>query len=158
MGNCSSGRETPLSLVLAQRVATVRGPSLPIYMVSIRVIFDAVDRIGVIPVVRPTVPIAEKHSNIISRRGIFGSKAVIAVVTPIAQIRPREIITNARCMIPSGIRLPNALASRPVELDAKDLMRAKKVVVFIPPPVDPGEAPMNISTHIITMPAVENPE
>ena len=155
MGNSSSGLETPTSLVLDQRVAMVRGPSLPIYIVSITTIFDAVDNIGVMPVVRPTVPIAEKLSNSISRRGSAGSRTDSTVVTVTVHIKPSEMIPNDLCIIPSGIRLPNALASRPVEWDTRDLISAKKVVVFIPPPVDPGDAPINISTHITIIPAVE---
>lgn len=158
MGNCSSGRDTPSSLFLAHSVAIVSGPSLPMYMVSIIMILDGTVSSGVMPVVSPTVPIAEKHSNITSRSGSAGSRAVTATVTDTVQHKPSEMITNALCMISRGICLPKALASRPVEWEISDFISAKKVVVFIPPPVEPGDAPMNISTHIMSRPAFENPE
>ena len=69
------------------------------------------------------------------------------IITIIAALR------NASC----GIEYLNAFSDSFVAADLTPLNKTKNVVVFIPPPVEPGEAPMNISTIITTSPASVNP-
>ena len=50
------------------------------------------------------------------------------------------------------MRLPkNLVSSRRLNTDIADEIRTAKVVVFIPPAVDPGEPPVSIRISIITI-------
>ncbi len=58
---------------------------------------------------------------------------------------------------PLTLRLNAALSRRNIK-EPRLSSRAKVVVVLIPPPVDPGEAPMNISSIAKSKPAWEKEE
>ena len=58
----------------------------------------------------------------------------------------------------AGTEYRNAFSSRLVAADWMPCISTKKVLVLMPPPVEPGEAPMNISTISTSSPALEKPE
>ena len=49
-------------------------------------------------------------------------------------------------------------ASFPVAAERREHSSTKTVVVFMPPPVDPGFAPMNMRTHMTRIPAFVKPD
>lgn len=113
---------------------------------------------GVIPVDRPTVPNALTISNSASIKGTVGSIAVIryepVTITPSAI----SVITAALRKASRGTEYRKAFSEVLVADDLMPCISAKNVVVFIPPPVDPGDAPINISIIIANNPADEKEE
>ncbi len=137
--------------------AMVRGPSLPIYIIKIETILDPVERSGVMPVERPTVANALVISNRILVRLIPGSKIEIKSDEAIMADKARNAITAAFLNASFGIAYRNAFSFLFVAAENMPLKMTKNVVVFIPPPVDPGEAPMNIKIITAKRPAFEKP-
>ena len=125
------------------------------YMVSTMTALLAAERFGVMPVERPTVPNADTVSNSSFINSVCGSsthsKNVEVHTTPEAS----KVMTNAlRTISDERVRL-NAAQGLLVDADKTACINTKKVVVLIPPPVDPGDAPINISTHSVSKPAFE---
>ena len=77
----------------------------------------------------------------------------ISTVMTMTNSRPSEMIVVALWREGVGIRRRNASGGRFVEDVNRERRKTKNVVVFIPPPVDPGDAPMNISTIMTSKPA-----
>lgn len=77
---------------------------------------------------------------------------VPAIMIPSAS----SVITDAFRNASFGMAHRKAFPCLPVAADLIPCNNAKKVVVLIPPPVEPGEAPMNIRVIRISRPAVEN--
>ena len=111
---------------------------------SIMIIFPNGERLGVIPIDRPTVPKAEKISKAtgISPNDSRLSRAKIARAMT---VRARKVMVIARRTVSTGIRRLNMIVLRnPLRVAMIVPMITAKVVVLIPPPVPPGLAPMNI--------------
>lgn len=131
------------------------GPILPIYIRSIIRNFPAIVKWGVIPVDNPTVPKAETASNSkerkdlssnISKRRKRKENAIVALTT-----RARALYTTELGMV----LLKVSMSSLPLKMLFRERRRIANVEVFIPPPVEPGEAPMNIRKIIIVRVTVE---
>ena len=107
----------------------------------------------VIPAERPTVPAAETTSTNTSINVSFGSaikiKSVLVVITIIAKVK----ILKALIILSAGIRRLKAVTGVFVAIPLILRIMVKKVVVLIPPPVDPGDAPINIKTDKTSNPA-----
>jgi hypothetical protein len=123
-------------------------------MSKIITIFPASESDGVNPSERPTVPYAETASKMILRTGAFS--VMLSTVTATAIVMTENAnITSARLRTKNGRRLlkiiilfcPVIIA---ITLDHKTPM----VVVLTPPPVEPGDAPINISIIIIKIEGV----
>ena len=108
---------------------------------------------GVIPVERPTVPAAETTSTNTSIKVKLGStiriKSVLVVMTIIAKVK----ILKALIILSAGIRRLKAVTGVFVAIPLILWIIVKNVVVLIPPPVDPGDAPINIKTDKTSNPA-----
>ena len=131
----------PLIAIATDRVLI---PILPINIVSINIILLPIDNDCVIPVLKPTVPNADIASNIASFRVHFSnisSPIVEIVIMAIAIIAiDRALFINLGGSLLLNIVTP-LLPLRELNPPA---VTATKVVVFIPPPVPPGDAPINI--------------
>ena len=68
---------------------------------------------------------------------------------------PKTVTTAAFLKAFLGIAYLKAFSPLLVAADTIPLNKTKTVVVLIPPPVEPGEAPINIKTIITIMPAFE---
>ena len=68
---------------------------------------------------------------------------------------PNTVTTAAFLKAFLGIAYLKAFSPLLVAADTIPLNKTKTVVVLIPPPVEPGEAPINIKTIITIMPAFE---
>src|SRR5690606_10670566 len=104
---------------------------------------------GVIPKLSPAVAYAEKHSNAISSRLL--SLSVIVKANIDAPIANSDSIMIANALLTASFEI------RRLKISKSSFPRARlmilrnataKVVVLIPPPVDPGEAPIHISNMI----------
>lgn len=124
-------------------------------MVMTRMIFDALHMSGVIPVVSPTVAKALTTSVSICLNANAGSKSDISNVLIIIIVMPSVAITRAFCIVSSEILRLNAVHGLLKATDFMFFMIINMVVVFIPPPVEPGDAPMNISIIRTRSPAFE---
>ena len=67
---------------------------------------------------------------------------------------PIRVMVAALGSAPSGRRRWNAPSRRLVKIDRTCCISTKKVVVLMPPPVDPGDAPINISSIMTSRPAL----
>ena len=106
----------------------------------------------VIPRVRPTVPIAEPVSNKQVSRGKFSNLLIKMPLDRNKNIYINKIAPALRTAS-SGILLPKHSTSfflENTEMAARKI--TAKVVVFIPPAVDPGEPPISIRSIIIKTP------
>ena len=123
----------------------MRGPTLPVNIVKIIINLPVVEREGVMPRVSPTVPNADIDSNNIgmnSKGSVIQSKVVVTTTVP----KDSNIITKARFKKSSGrVFLKTFISSCPFKTLLINKKAVAKVVVLIPPPVDPGDAPINIS-------------
>lgn len=101
---------------------------------------------AVIPLLNPTVLKADIHSKQISRKFLSESKIAIQPIEKDITSIERSIIANALLTETSGISL---LYISRRDLPFATLMMFStamaKVLVFIPPPVEAGEAPIHIS-------------
>ena len=132
-----------------------RGPILPINIVIVIIILPSIERYGVIPVESPTVPKADITSNIILANGpgtfdppvksLYFSviERVIVITTTIS--KAIEKIPIASCTILVGMVLLKIVTFWDPLIIAQEVMIIIiNVQVLIPPPVDPGDAPINI--------------
>jgi len=119
-------------------------PILPINILSINIILPGMESVCVIPVLSPTVPNADIASNKASLSEHFSktSKPIVEIMTiAIAvMVRVKALYINLW-----GIFLLSSTTSLLPLMELKPpAVTAAKVVVFIPPPVPPGDAPINI--------------
>lgn len=134
-------------------VAIVRGPSLPINIVITTMFLLSGERAGVMPVESPTVPNADAASNTASPKLISGSITQSSNETNKTSINAKVAMKKAFSMVSLGMRFLNAAGCLLVDVASSDFKITKAVVVFIPPPVEPGEAPTIISRIVMISPA-----
>lgn len=119
-------------------------PILPINIVSINIILLPVVKEEVIPVESPTVPKADIDSNNASTKLHFSniSTPVVEKITITMAVR---VIVNALWTRLSDSLLLNIVTwLLPLSVLIPPAVTAAKVVVFMPPAVLPGEAPINM--------------
>jgi len=119
-------------------------PILPIYIVSINIILLGIESDGVIPVLKPTVPNADITSNKTSFKEYL-SNASIPIVEII--INAIAVIVKVKALyvnLEGSFLLSNVTSLLPLMELKTPAATATKVVVFMPPPVPPGDAPINI--------------
>jgi len=128
--------------------ASVKGPKRPANIV--RVIQNLLNVFSplVIPVESPTVPKADTTSkNALTKfpPSFPISEKVIMIVKTNIHKNARKKITRASLIIRRGIDLEKSIVRRLfLNIAYTEAPTTAKVDVFIPPPVDPGEAPINI--------------
>ena len=108
------------------------------------------DKVGVKFRLKPTVLNAEKHSKATVNNGVpSGSKINRAIIeTPIA-INDMHKIANALEVDSLEILLPlNCILFFPFATAKMFRVANAKVLVFIPPPVEAGDAPIHIKNII----------
>ena len=130
----------------------VNPPTLPKNIRQIKIIWETSPRSGVIPNDNPTVPIADAVSN---KAVISGISSVLLITIPPTRNKTIYIkkIVAAFLIVSSGICLPKKLVCSFFQnTDNADETRTARVVVFIPPAVEPGEPPMSISIMISICP------
>ena len=104
----------------------------------------------------PTVPNAEITSNRSWMKVQSGSRIHIRNVAMQTTPMDRIVTTYALERFSGEIFLRKELNGRFTKMLLADWTSTKKVLVLIPPPVDPGDAPTNISTHSTNSPAFVN--
>lgn len=116
-----------------QRDATVRGPSLPVYITSIESSFAGREREDVIPVESPTVPNALVISKSASESVTEGSRMSSIQVDVTTRKSARRVIIEAFLNASLGMEYRKAFAFLLVAALFIPSRRTKNVVVFIPP-------------------------
>ena len=134
----------------------VKAPILPVYITRIMTSLPATDSPGVIPVDSPTVPNAEITSNKSWIKVQSGSRIHIRNVAMQTTPRDRIVTRYALERFSGEMFLRKELRGRFTKILLAACTSTKKVLVLIPPPVDPGDAPMNISTQSTNRPALVN--
>ena len=124
----------------------------------IKIILDGTLRVGVRPMDRPTVPMAEEVSKRQERKGKL-SIALKTKAPPRDRNKYRKNMAPAAFTASSITRLPKHSAS-PLRLKTANAerIRTAMVVVFIPPAVDPGEPPISINNTVMAEPDSERDE
>ena len=131
----------------------VTDPTRPHSIRNAKSSLETIPSEGVIPTVTPTVAIADTVSHRVSTRGKF---SIAEITTDTLQVISRYIINTqeAVLVICSSILRPNASTFFLRKKVVKILMHStQKVVVLIPPAVEPGEPPINIRQVMTKMPA-----
>ena len=127
----------------------VIGPTRPINIVILRSSFPNQLRLEVIPVDNPVFPSADALSKTRGRNGIFSVRLMTRTSVIITRVNRKNIEKDLR-MFSSVILLSKKLLSLcPTNCDLIAKKMVPRVVVLIPPPVLPGEAPMSINKIII---------
>jgi hypothetical protein len=125
--------------------AKVKGPTLPTNIVIIIVDLLTDVRSDVIPVESPTVPKADTTSKSIFIKLVFSDKVRVNIITAI-RIKDKKTIAFAFEYIDTEIALlKRTLCFFPLILENIYESTTTKVDVLIPPPVEPGDAPININ-------------
>jgi hypothetical protein len=142
-------------LFLSERAAkiSVSPPTLPKNIKSIRIHLEIIPNVGVMPRVKPTVPIAEAVSKAQVLKGI--PSIVLIITAPLKNRIIYIIIIVAAFLITfKSTLLPNILVSLFLrKVDSIVTNKTATVVVFIPPAVEPGEPPISIIKMLIAFPA-----
>jgi hypothetical protein len=135
-----------------KEINNVNIPTLPINIVNINIILLISLNELVIPKLKPTVLNAEKHSKTIDIIFLSLSKIVIKNTEKPITIKDNEITEKALFIEISAISLwkISVLFLRLAILKIFKVAIAK-VLVFIPPPVEAGEAPTHIKNIINNM-------
>lgn len=128
-------------------------PTLPKNITNMSTIFPVAESSGVMPQDNPTVPNAEKHSNkmfskrnnpawsaILPRSEISNTKADTIMIS----IPAIKMLTAFRALYVLIFRLLMMMSPFLRNPETADSNKIIKDVVFMPPPVEPGDAPMNI--------------
>lgn len=138
-------------------IANDKVPILPRYINAIITACAKTFNDVVIPVDKPTVPIAENTSNNTSARSCAAFVALISIVAVSARIILNDAMAVAFFSAPLSRRL---LRTSSVEvflrLDKSEIIITAKVVVLIPPAVEPGLPPMNIKIIVSNLLAGDN--
>src|SRR5688500_2607980 len=109
-------------------------------------------KFAVNPTLSPTVLYAEKHSKAMLNKSFSLSKDAMLKVAPPITTNDKEMIANALRTEMSAIsRLYISIRFLPLAKLKKLSVAIAKVLVLIPPPVEPGEAPIHMSRKIIMM-------
>src|SRR5665648_870438 len=132
-------------------MAKVRGPTLPKNMVKTSKSLLMLCRYGVIPVDKPTVPKAEVTSYRTLTKLIF-STLIIIIVTINIMTMLKLAIEMALLTTSCDTFLRNTMVSSfPLIFDAIAIIIIPKVVTLMPPPVEPGAAPININRMLVIL-------
>ena len=134
----------------------VNPPTRPKNMSRISIPCDKIPRLGVMPSVSPTVPIAEAVSK---RQASKGSFSIILMISPPPKNKVRYIMRMVEAFLAasSSVRRPKKWESPFLRNTAMELAkRTAIVVVFMPPAVEPGEPPISIRIIIMHFPAPES--
>jgi len=144
---------SPSRLLRAMANARVRGPSRPRSIMAIMVSLPTELRLLVTPIESPTVPKADTVSKRYSRNKPRLSAWVTSpswvmrrtIVTIVTAEAEAKIMEMDRATVSWGIvRLKRFARSLPLyRLTAREISVAR-LVVFIPPPHEPGDAPINM--------------
>ena len=135
-------------------MAITRGPNRPVYIMRTSMNLPHAERFGVTPILKPTVPNAEVVSKSISRNSpLLALKGVSPASETSRQAVPRITMTtemtkmaNARLMVPEDMDLLNACTCpEPVMRALLKASKTPRLLVLMPPPVEPGDAPMNMN-------------
>ena len=104
---------------------------------------------AVSPTLKPTVLYAEKHSNAMPRRSLsLSKKAIMKTPVPITTSES-EIMANERLTVMSAISLLKiSMRDFPLAKLQKLRVAIANVLVFMPPPVEAGDAPTHMSKKI----------
>ena len=134
------------------------GPILPINMHKIIIIFPHKFKVGVIPRDNPTVPRALVTSNRHFNKSFWfvfiNREVAIEIIDEYRKKREKAFkIIKLLTFLLNRITLSDPL----ITLKQAVKMR-KKVVVFIPPPVDPGEAPITMRIINIKIVSIDKDE
>src|SRR5699024_3533618 len=113
-------------------------------------------RSGVIPVESPTVPNADTSSKSRCTKLHSGSVMQSRKVPAHTSSTERSEIVQAFERASEGMLRRKAPICFLVNRLLTCCIKTKKVLVLIPPPVDPGEAPINIRIINVNNPAFEN--
>ncbi len=111
----------------------------------------AVDpKVAVMPMVKPTVLKAEKHSKAMGNRPWPCSKDATTDVESPRKIKDSTIAAKAlRSVMLLISRPPYSTRLRPLAVAKMFSVAIPNVVVLMPPPVEPGDAPTYISSSVI---------
>ena len=121
-------------------------PIRPANIRKIKMILEMIVKSRVIPSVKPTVAIADAVSYIAVTIGTFSMTLIIIAAPTHNEIYNIKIVAALRTTV-SGIVLPKlSVRERFLKIAILVVTNTKKVVIFIPPPVEPGAAPININT------------
>ena len=107
------------------------------------------------PVERPTVPKALVISKSASINVISGSIHKSRYVAVMTMESAKMVMTDAFLKAFLGMAYRKAFSDLLVAADLMPWIKTKNVLVLIPPPVEPGEAPMNIRMMTANNPALE---
>jgi len=133
-------------------IAKVNGPILPKYIVRIIINLPNGESSGVIPVDKPTVPKAEVVSNnscikkLVAVAKFLSTIVSKKVATTIHNKERTNIIADLWNMAFGTVLSKSVNSSLPRNIERMLDNKMLKVVVLIPPPVPPGDAPINIKT------------
>ena len=119
-------------------------PILPMNMTIESNILDKSERLGVMPRDKPTVPKADTTSNKVSRILKSSVSKREKVKRKIRMQEEKKIRILFLITSSDTVLLKRLMVFFPFKVARILRIKTKKVVVFIPPPVEPGEAPMNI--------------
>jgi len=149
-----------------QEKAKVKGPTRPANIIRIIAIFCMSFILAVIPMDRPTVPNADTVSKRYSTKKclLFKGGNVLSLphnksmdVMRVMKKADANIMVMVRVRTSTGIVLLKTFTSScPFSLFQIIRMRRAKLVVLIPPPVEPGEAPINIRIIMTRIVALVN--
>ena len=123
---------------------SVSPPTLPKNISIISITRDTADRPLVMPSDSPTVPIAELVSN---RQVSSGRFSTLLIMTPLVKNNTRYINKTApalRTVSSDILLLKHCTSFLRLNTVIAESNRTAKVVVFIPPAVEPGEPPISI--------------
>ena len=126
-------------------------PTLPINIVKTMIILPPNDRYGVIPKDNPTVAKALNVSNNNSLNPLSNSNKDKRKLMRKIAVTAKDTKVKAFDIVSFLILLLKALASFPVINDLIAANITNTVVVLIPPPVEQGEAPININIMMIAI-------
>ena len=131
---------------------SVSPPTLPKNISIISITRDIADRPLVMPSDSPTVPIAELVSN---RQVSSGRFSTLLIMTPLVKNNTRYINKTApalRTVSSDILLLKHCTSFLRLNTVIAESNRTAKVVVFIPPAVEPGEPPISIRMTIMAVP------
>ena len=124
----------------------------PANIIAISITLDAAPSVGVIPIVSPTVPIAEADSN---KHFCSGKPSIREIAAPPTKntVKYIAVMVIAAFTVESSKRLADVVTSSFLRsTDSTVSASNATVVVFIQPAVDPGLPPTNINMSVRAMP------
>jgi len=108
-------------------------------------VFPIIDKYFVIPSDKPTVPNAETVSKKQSKKLCVSDNKIRYKNTPIIVADRITIAITFKMSSFFSVLLPTSVLFLELKVLQHTAIKTPKEVVLIPPPVDPGDAPINIS-------------